>query len=39
VIGGQNDISITITADDKGKRFSLNGSDITGWINNFGVIR
>ncbi len=39
VIGGQNDLSITIVADDKGKRFSLNGSDITGWIDNFGVIR
>jgi hypothetical protein len=39
VISGVKDLSLTITADDKGKRFSLNGSDITGWINNFGVIR
>jgi len=39
IIGGQNDLSITITADDKSKQFSLNGSDITGWVNNFGVIR
>jgi hypothetical protein len=39
IITGQNDLSITITADEKSKRFSLNGSDITGWVNNFGVIR
>ncbi len=39
IIGGQNDLSITITADEKGKQFSLNGSDISGWVNNFGVIR
>lgn len=39
VISGQNDLSITITADERNKQFSLNGSDITGWVNNFGVIR
>lgn len=39
IIGGQNDLSITITADEKSKQFSLNGSDITLWVNNFGVIR
>lgn len=39
VIGGQNDLSITISSEANGKRFALNGSDITGWINNFGVIK
>lgn len=38
VIGGANNLSITITADDKWRRFLLNGSDITGWINNFEII-
>ena len=38
VIGGAGKLSITITADEKWRRFSLNGSDITGWINNFGII-
>lgn len=38
VINGQNDLPISITHDDKGKHYELNGSDITAWINNFGVI-
>ena len=39
VISKQGDLSINIAADDKWKRFTLNGTDITGWINNFEVIK
>lgn len=38
VISKQGDLSINIAADNNWKRFSLNGVDITGWINNFEVI-
>lgn len=37
--GKTGDLSVNITTDNKFKRFSLNGSDITGWINNFEVIK
>lgn len=34
-IGGATAYAITITPDIKGRRFTMNGSDITGLINNF----
>lgn len=39
VISDSSDLSISITMDEKQKRFALNGTDITGWINNFSVIK
>ena len=35
VIGGATGLAINIMPDNKGRRFTLNGSDIAGLINNF----